>query len=72
MSFIFQSANPITKANATFSRAMSPSSRCPIFRPIRAGRIVTGLSAITSDRARAYFAALLPFLHEAHAGKFTS
>src|SRR4029077_12381926 len=35
---------------ATFSRAMSSSSRCPIVRPIRARRIVTGLSSCSVKR----------------------
>src|SRR5205807_3859064 len=48
----------MTSDKATFSRAMSLSSKWPIFRPIRVRRIVTGLSAITCDRLRRPFRVL--------------
>ena len=51
----FQSAKPTTKANATFSRRISPAPSCPIRSPRRSRRRVIGLSTITCDSNRRPF-----------------
>jgi hypothetical protein len=48
----------MTNANAMLTLATSASSRLPILRPTRSGRIVTGLSAMTRDRTRKPFFSL--------------